>query len=63
MAITRATYLEEFEDDAVRSIADDRKWSVSKTIAELVRSSPDYIEAARQLKKSRNKIADEKQKQ
>lgn len=40
--VNRSTYLMPDEDDAVAAIARRHKWSHSKAIAELVRSSPDF---------------------
>lgn len=49
MAINRATYLEESEDRAVQAIATDRKWSISQTIAEMVREAPTFQKALRRV--------------
>jgi hypothetical protein len=42
MSVNRATYLEDHEDRAIATIAADRKWSVSQTIAEMVREAPTF---------------------
>lgn len=42
--IASTTSLEDFEFAAVKGLADQRKWSVSQTIAELVRESPTFNE-------------------
>lgn len=37
--VNRATYFTQEEDRAIQSIAEERRWSVSQTIAELARES------------------------
>ena len=47
MAVNRGTYLDDAVDQAIQDIGRPRKWSISKTIAELVREHPAIIENLR----------------
>lgn len=38
-----ATNLDDHEASVIRGLADRRKWSISQTIAELVRESPTFL--------------------
>lgn len=56
MATTRSVYLEDEDDKIVQNVAADRQWSVSKVIAEMVRSSPLYRdETTKPAKRNRPK--------
>lgn len=56
MGVDMTTYLQEEDAKIVQKIADERDWSVSKTIANLVTASPEF-KAAQKPKPKREVVS------